>query len=64
MREKNASEQTAEPLPRPSFITPEMIKKNPLLEVAGIFAGEPWWQEVREEIQHNREQDQQNEKGG
>ena len=59
-----SSFETAETAPRPSFITPEMIKKNPLLEVAGIFAGDPMWQEVREEIKRNRERDQQNEEQG
>ncbi len=43
--------------PRPSFITPEMIEKNPVLEAAGLFAGDPLWQELREEIKRNRERD-------
>jgi hypothetical protein len=43
---------------RPSFLTLEMIEKNPVLEVAGLFAGDPLWQELREEIIRNREQDQ------
>ena len=38
-----------------------MIKKNPILEVAGAFAEDPLWQEVREEIQRNRERDRQEE---
>ncbi len=42
---------------RPSFITPEMIAKNPALEAAGLFAGDPLWLELREEIQRNRERD-------
>lgn len=47
--------------PRPSFLTPEMIAQNPTLEAAGLFAGDPLWQELREEIKRNRERDQQNE---
>ena len=43
--------------PRDSFITPEMIAKNPVLAAAGSFAGDPLWQEVREEIKRNRERD-------
>ena len=50
--------------PRPSFLTPEMIKNNPVLEVAGRFAGDPLWQELREEIKRNRERDQQTEERG
>ena len=50
--------------PRPSFLTPEMIKKNPILEVAGVFAGDPMWQEIREEIQRNRERDRREEERG
>lgn len=46
---------------RPSFVTPEMIEKNPILGVAGIFAGDPAWQEILEEIKRNRERDQLNE---
>lgn len=42
---------------RPSFITPEMIKKNPALAAAGLFAGDPLWLELREEIRRNRERD-------
>ena len=45
--------------PRPSFITPEMIEKNPVLEAAGLFAGDPLWQELREEIKRNRERGRQ-----
>lgn len=41
--------------PRASFITPEMIAKNPILGAAGLFAGDPLWQEVREEIKRYRE---------
>ncbi len=44
-------------LRRPSFITPEMITKNPALEAAGLFAGDPLWLELREEIRRNRERD-------
>ena len=47
--------------PRSLFLTSEMIEKNPVLEVAGLFAGDPLWQELREEIKCNRERDQQNE---
>lgn len=43
--------------PRDSFITPEMIARNPVLAAAGSFAGDPLWQEVREEIKRNRERD-------
>ncbi len=43
--------------PRASFITPEMIARNPVLAAAGSFAGDPLWQEVREEIKRNRERD-------
>ena len=43
--------------PRVSFITPEMIAKNPALAAAGLFAGDPLWQEVREEIKRNRKRD-------
>ena len=43
--------------PRDSFITPEMIARNPVLAAAGSFAGNPLWQEVREEIKRNRECD-------
>ena len=42
---------------RPSFITPEMIEKNPALGAAGLFAGDLLWRELREEIQRNRERD-------
>lgn len=49
------------PAHRPSFITPEMIEKNPALEVAGLFADAPLWQELREEIRKNRECDRHNE---
>jgi len=49
---------------RPSFLTPEMIERNPVLEVAGLFAGNPLWEELREEIKRNRERDQQNEEQG
>jgi len=35
-----------------------MIEKNHVLEVAGVFAGDPVWQELREEIKRNREEDQ------
>ena len=59
MPTKKPAAQTA-----PSFITPEMIKENPALEAAGIFAGDPMWQEVREEIKRNRARDQQNEEQG
>ena len=48
------TEETPETSPRPSFITPEMIEKNPLLGAAGVFAGDPVWQELREEIKRNR----------
>ena len=54
----------SETSPRPSFLTPEMIEKNPVLEVAGLFAGDPLWQELREEIKRNREHDQQREEQG
>lgn len=47
--------------PRPSFITPEMREKNPVLEAAGLFAGDPLWQELRQEIKRNRERDRQSE---
>ena len=50
--------------PRKSFLTPEMIKANPVLEAAGLFAGDPAWQEIREEIKRNRERDQQEEAQG
>jgi hypothetical protein len=50
--------------PRPSFLTPEMIEKNPVLEAAGLFAGDPLWQELRKEIKRNRKRDQQNEEQG
>ena len=46
-----------ETTPRRSFITPEMIAKNPILAAAGAFAGDPLWAEVREEIKRNRERD-------
>ena len=49
---------------RPSFLTPEMIAKNPALEAAGLFAGDPLWQELREEIKRNRERDQKDEEQG
>ncbi len=45
------------PTRRISFITPEMIEKNPVLAAAGLFAGDPLWQELREEIKRNRERD-------
>ncbi len=38
-----------------TFITPEMIEHNPVLAASGLFAGDPFWQEVREEIERNRE---------
>lgn len=44
-----------------SFLTPEMIAKNSVLAAAGSFAGDPLWQELREEIKRNRERDQQSE---
>jgi hypothetical protein len=40
--------------PRKSFITPEMIKKNPVL-AAGVFAGDPAWDEIIGEINKHRE---------
>ena len=40
--------------PRPSFITPEMIEKNPVLAAAGMFAGDPYWKELMAEIKRER----------
>ncbi len=42
---------------RPSFITPEMIEKNPALAAAGLFVGDPLRLQLREEIRRNRERD-------
>ena len=39
---------------RPSFITPKMIEKNPVLAVAGMFAGDPYWEELMVEIKKER----------
>ena len=39
---------------RPSFITPEMIEKNPALAAAGLFAGDPYWEELMAEIKKER----------
>ena len=54
------TQQTSEASPS-SFLTPEMIEENPVLEAAGLFAGDPLWQELREEIKRNRKRDLQNE---
>ena len=54
----------AESTPKPSFVTSEMIAENPLLEVAGLFAGDPLWQELREEIKRDRKQNRQAEAEG
>ncbi len=61
---KEKTPSTTPPLvsPRSSFLTPEMIKNNPVLEVAGLFVGDPLWQELRDEIERNRERDQQSKK--
>ena len=37
-----------------SFITPEMIEKNPILAAAGIFAGDTLFDEVIKEIEKER----------
>jgi len=58
---KTPNAPPSETAPRKSFLTPEMIKANPVLEAAGLFAGDPIWQEIREEIKRNRERDQQEE---
>ena len=64
MKTKPVPQASERPLPettRPSFLTPEMIAQNPVLEAAGAFAGDPLWQELREEIKRNRERDRQTE---
>lgn len=40
--------------PRQSFITPEMIEKNPVLAAAGMFADDPYWLELIAEIKKER----------
>ena len=40
--------------PRASFVTPEMIKKNPALAAAGMFADSPYFEELVEEIKKER----------
>ena len=53
--QQNLEAPRPETPPRDSFITPEMIAKNPVLAAAGLFAGDPLWQEVREDIKRHRE---------
>jgi hypothetical protein len=38
----------------PTFVTPEMIEKNPVLAAAGTFAGDPYWRELMAEIKRGR----------
>ena len=60
-QQKAPKAQSVESGALPSFITPEMVKANPVLEVAGLFAGDPLWKELRQEVQRIREQDRQSE---
>ena len=60
-QQKVPKNQSVESVVPPSFITPEMVEANPVLEVAGLFAGDPLWKELRQEVQRIREQDQQSE---
>ncbi len=46
--------RTVDVSPRPSFITPEMIEKNPALAAAGMFADNPYFDELIEEIKKER----------
>ena len=39
---------------RPSFITPEMIERQPILAVAGIFAGDSYFDLLVQEIKKER----------
>ena len=48
--------------PRPSFITPEMIEKNPVLAAAGIFAGDTLFEEVMKKIKKERERQRRRER--
>lgn len=47
---------------RPSFITPEMIEKNPALAAAGLFAGDPLFDELVKEIKKERERQRRRER--
>ncbi|MBC8139449.1 MAG: hypothetical protein H8F28_26525 [Fibrella sp.] len=50
--------RTADASPRPSFITPEMIEKNPALAAAGMFADSPYFDELVKEIKKERARQQ------
>jgi len=54
--EPTPTEPNEKPTPahRPAFVTPEMIEQNPLLKHAGVFAGNPIWDDVIAEIKKNR----------